>query len=167
MASTVRKRLLNYFEIGVPVPQICGYLGTENENLPNVKDMQHEVYKERRLKMEGGDAKAIGVNHHGQSPLLRCALVSREDCDTFRCIFRQWLSCMGNKAPLAILTDQAPAMRKPLAEVMPNTRHRWCIWHILKKFPKKLGKCALYNDFKNPLKNVIYDNFTIDEFQRR
>ncbi|XP_021736782.1 protein FAR1-RELATED SEQUENCE 8-like [Chenopodium quinoa] len=233
MTSTVRKRLNNYFEVGLPVTKIRGCLGTENENLPNVKDMQHEVYKKRRSKMAGGDANAmmeyfdymqadnhnffhvhrldeegrlkdvlwvdarsiaayedfgdvvcfdatyltneyelpfcnfVGVNHHGQSLLLGCALISREDSDTFRWIFRQWLSCMGNKAPEAILTDQAPAMRKPLAEVMPNTRHRWCIWHILKKFPEKLGKCELYNDFKNPLKNVIYDSLTIDEFQTR
>ncbi|XP_021727205.1 protein FAR1-RELATED SEQUENCE 6-like [Chenopodium quinoa] len=72
---------------------------------------------------------------------------------------------MGNKAPIAILTDQAASMRKPLAEVMPNTRHLWCIWHIMRKFPEKLGKCALYDDFKNPLKNIIYDKFIVEEFQ--
>lgn len=58
-------------------------------------------------------ANFVGVNHHGQSILLGCALVSHEDSDTFGWVFRQWLSCMGNKQPRAILTDQVAAMRKP------------------------------------------------------
>ncbi|XP_021719413.1 protein FAR-RED IMPAIRED RESPONSE 1-like [Chenopodium quinoa] len=233
LTSTVRRRLIKFFEEGLSVSQTRGCLGTENGNLLSVKDLQHELYKQRRLKMAGGDVRAmmdyfdymqadnqnfyhanrldddgrlkdvmwvdarsrvtyedfgdvvffdatyltneyelpfvnfVGVNHHGQSILLGCALISREDCDTYRWIFEQWVSCMGNKAPNAILTDQAASMQKPLAEVMPNTRHRWCIWHIMRKFPEKLGKCALYDDFKNPLKNIIYDSFTVEEFQTR
>ncbi|XP_021758346.1 protein FAR-RED IMPAIRED RESPONSE 1-like [Chenopodium quinoa] len=197
-----------------------------------VKDMQHEVYKARRLKMVGGDSAAmmsyfeymmadnqnffhvnhldengrlkdvlwvdarsraayeyfgdvvcfdatyltndyelpfanfVGVNHHGQSILLGCALVSHEDSDTFRWIFRQWLSCMGGKAPIGILTDQAPTMRKPLEELRPDTRHMWCIWHITSKFPEKLGKCPLYSEFKNLLKSVIYESFILEVFER-
>lgn len=231
--STVRRNLMNYYEEGVPVTRIHGCLGTEmGENMTiTVKDIQYEVYKERRLKMVGGDSAAmmsyfeymmannqnffhahrldvegrlkdvlwvdacsraayeyfrdvvcfdvayltneyelpfanfVGVNHHGQSILLGCALVSHEDSDTFRWIFCQWLSCMGDRPPIAILTDQAAAMRKPLEELMPNTRHRWCIWHILSKFPDKLGKLPRYNDFKNILKSVIYESFTSDEFE--
>lgn len=30
----------------------------------------------------------VGVNHHGQSILFGCALVSNEDCDTFEWVFR-------------------------------------------------------------------------------
>ncbi|XP_021761373.1 protein FAR-RED IMPAIRED RESPONSE 1-like [Chenopodium quinoa] len=217
------------------------------DNLPSVKDLEHEVHKEKekRLKMEGGDATAmmayfdrmqednqnfyrahrldeegrlkdvmwvdarsrvsyeefgdvvcfdatyltneyelpfanfVGVNHHGQSILLGGALVSHEDSDTFSWVFRQWMSCMGNKEPGAILTDQAAAMRKPLEQVMPNARHRWCIWHILKKFPDKLGKCEGYDsimfyfdhfkyyDMNSPLKTLIYESFTVGEFERR
>lgn len=186
-------------------------LSHEKDKFPNVKDLQHEVYKERRLKMEGGDAVAmmryfekmqadnqnfyhahrldeqgrlkdvlwvdarsrttyehfgdvvcfdttyltnkyelpfanfVGVNHQGQSILLGCALglVSHETCETYAWVFKQWLSCMRNRLPLGIITDQATSMRKPLAEIMPSSRHRWCIWHIMKKFPEKLGKCKL------------------------
>ncbi|XP_021759309.1 protein FAR1-RELATED SEQUENCE 8-like [Chenopodium quinoa] len=181
--SKVKKKLMDYYEEGVLVTQIHGCISTEMDdvdNFPTVKDLQHEVYKEkeRRLKMEGGDAAAmmayfdrmqadnqiffhahrldgegrlkdvlwvdsrsraayeefgdvvcfdatyltnknelpfanfVGVNHHGQSLLLGCALVSHEKFDTFLWIFTQWLACMG-KPPGAILTDQAAAMRKP------------------------------------------------------
>ncbi|XP_021758958.1 protein FAR-RED IMPAIRED RESPONSE 1-like [Chenopodium quinoa] len=233
-SSNVRKKLMNYLDEGVSVRKIHGCLGTEmEENLTmTVKDLQHEVYKERKSKMEGGDSAAmmayfeymmadnqnffhvnrvdsngrlkdvlwvdsrsraayecfgdvvcfdatyltneyefpfinfVGANHHGQSLLLGCALVSHEDSETFRWVFRQWLTCMGGKAPVGFLTDQAAAMRKPLAELMPNTRHRWCIWHILSKFPDKLGKLPLYNEFKNKLKSVVYESFTTEEFER-
>ncbi|XP_021758490.1 protein FAR1-RELATED SEQUENCE 8-like [Chenopodium quinoa] len=164
MTSNVKRKLLKYFDQGVSVSQFHGCLGTDVNGIDNfsltVKDLQHEVYKAKRLNMVGGDAVAmmdyfqkmqsgnqnfyyaqrldehgrlkdvlwmdarsratyedfgdvvcfdatyltneyelpfvnfIGANHHGQSLLLGCALVSREDCDTFTWIFQQWLTCM-------------------------------------------------------------------------
>ncbi|XP_021719081.1 protein FAR1-RELATED SEQUENCE 6-like [Chenopodium quinoa] len=145
--AKLRRRCLNYYEVGVPLKKIYGCLVVDNggvENMPKVKDLQHEVYKEMRLKIQGGDAAAmmryfeymqrdnqnfyhairldeegrlkdvmwvdahscvayeefgdavcfdatyltneyelslanfVGVNHHGQSILLGCALVSHE-----------------------------------------------------------------------------------------
>ncbi|XP_021766301.1 protein FAR-RED IMPAIRED RESPONSE 1-like [Chenopodium quinoa] len=97
----------------------------------------------------------VGVNHHGQSILLGCALVSHEDCDTYRWVFRQWLHCMNDTPPKAILTDQAASMRKPLEEVMPTSQHRWCIWHIM------------YQYLKVELKKVVYESITVMEFENR
>ncbi|XP_021769663.1 protein FAR1-RELATED SEQUENCE 8-like [Chenopodium quinoa] len=47
----------------------------------------------------------VEVNHHGQTILFRCALVSRETAETFEWVYSNWLRCMENKTPLAILTD--------------------------------------------------------------
>ncbi|KMT17704.1 hypothetical protein BVRB_2g036490 [Beta vulgaris subsp. vulgaris] len=71
----------------------------------------------------------VGVNHHGQSILLGCALLSHENTETFEWLFSTWLSCMGGKAPVGILTDQCAAMRKALLTSMPTARHRWCLWY--------------------------------------
>ncbi|XP_057251697.1 protein FAR-RED IMPAIRED RESPONSE 1-like [Beta vulgaris subsp. vulgaris] len=84
-------------------------------------------------------ANFVGVNHHGQSILLGCALVSHEDAETYTWVFSTWVKCMGGKAPNCFLTDQDAAMRKALVNAMPDTSHRWCLWHILMKFGKKLG----------------------------
>uniref|UniRef100_A0A803LM64 MULE transposase domain-containing protein n=1 Tax=Chenopodium quinoa TaxID=63459 RepID=A0A803LM64_CHEQI len=56
-------------------------------------------------------------------------------------MFSTWLDVVGGDPPTAILTGQDPAMRKALKAVMPQTRHRWCLWHITEKFCVKLGKC--------------------------
>ncbi|XP_021769853.1 protein FAR-RED IMPAIRED RESPONSE 1-like [Chenopodium quinoa] len=60
----------------------------------------------------------VGVNHHGQTILFGCALVSRDTAETFEWVFSNWLRCMENKTPVAILTDQDPSMRKALKTTM-------------------------------------------------
>ena len=47
----------------------------------------------------------VGVNHHGQSILLGCGLVSNENTETFVWLFREWLSCMSDVPSKAIITD--------------------------------------------------------------
>jgi len=45
---------------------------------------------------------------------------------------------MGNKVLVGIVTDQCKAMQNAIEIVFPNTRHHWCLWHIMKKLPEKL-----------------------------
>ncbi|XP_021768933.1 protein FAR-RED IMPAIRED RESPONSE 1-like [Chenopodium quinoa] len=99
----------------------------------------------------------VGVNHHGETILLGCALVSWETTKTFEWVFSSWLRCMGDKAPIGILTDQDQAMRKALKAVMKGTTHRWCIWHILNKFGQKIGKRVFYPELKMGLHQAVYD----------
>ncbi|XP_021834920.2 protein FAR-RED IMPAIRED RESPONSE 1-like [Spinacia oleracea] len=110
-------------------------------------------------------ANFVGVNHHGQSILLGCALVSRENSDTFEWIFSHWLECMGGKAPIGILTDQDAAIRKALRSTMSQTVHRWCLWHITQKFCRKLGKNEEYQELKEDLEHAIYDSLDAEEFE--
>ncbi|XP_047318834.1 protein FAR1-RELATED SEQUENCE 8-like [Impatiens glandulifera] len=51
-------------------------------------------------------APFVGVNHHGQSILLECGLLSSEDSESFIWLFKAWLTCMNERAPKAIITDQ-------------------------------------------------------------
>ncbi|RYQ95460.1 hypothetical protein Ahy_B08g090760 [Arachis hypogaea] len=81
----------------------------------------------------------VGVNYHGQSTLLRCALMKNEDIQSFKWLFECWLRCMGGKAVKGIFTDQCASMQRAIEMCMPTTIHRWCIWHIMKKIPNKLN----------------------------
>jgi hypothetical protein len=84
----------------------------------------------------------VGVNHHGQSILLGCALLSNELTPTFTWCFNSFIGCMHGKAPSAIITDQCGAITAAVKHVFRTTRHRFCLWHILKKVPEKLGGIA-------------------------
>ncbi|XP_042952232.1 protein FAR-RED IMPAIRED RESPONSE 1-like [Carya illinoinensis] len=77
-----------------------------------------------------------------------------------------WLTCMNGEAPKAIITDQDRAMKNAISLVFPNSRHRSCLWHILKKLPEKLGSHGAYKiGLKSQLLNCVYDSDTIEEFE--
>ncbi|XP_042952209.1 protein FAR1-RELATED SEQUENCE 5-like [Carya illinoinensis] len=112
-------------------------------------------------------APFVGVNHHGQSILLGAGLISSEDTETFVWLFETWLQCMDGIAPKAIITDQDRAMKNAIALVFPNTRHRFCLWHILKKVPEKLGSYGSYKTgMKGALMKCVYDTQRVDEFEK-
>ncbi|KAH9704409.1 protein FAR1-RELATED SEQUENCE [Citrus sinensis] len=110
-------------------------------------------------------APFVGVNHHGQSILLGCGLISREDTKIFTWLFEAWLSCMFDSPPLGIIIDQDRAMQKAIENVFPTTRHRWCLWHIMKKVPEKLGAFKEREGIISSLLFAVYDSLSSDAFE--
>ncbi|KAJ8484644.1 hypothetical protein OPV22_017129 [Ensete ventricosum] len=106
----------------------------------------------------------VGVNHHGLPILFGCGLVSGEDTETYVWLSMQWLACMCGNAPKAIITDQDMAMRKAIEIVFPEIRHRWCLWHIMKKISGKLSWHSNYELIKTTLMHVVYDSMSKEEF---
>jgi transposase-like protein len=121
-------------------------------------------------KYEMSFAPFVGVNHHGQSILLGATLILSEHTASFVWLFETWLKCMKGRAPRAIITDQDRAMKNAINKVFPNARHRFCLWHILKKkkkkkkIPKKFGSNSQYNAIKSAIRNCVYNSHTCDEF---
>ncbi|KAF5465008.1 hypothetical protein F2P56_015042 [Juglans regia] len=112
-------------------------------------------------------APFVGVNHHGQSILLGAGLISSENTETFVWLFDTWLKCMDERAPKAIITDQDRVMKNAIAIVFPNTRHRYCLWHIMRKLLEKLGSHAEFKcGLKSALQRCVYDSQTSDEFEK-
>ncbi|XP_042965675.1 protein FAR-RED IMPAIRED RESPONSE 1-like isoform X2 [Carya illinoinensis] len=113
-------------------------------------------------------APFVGVNHHGQSILLGVGLLSSEDTHTFVWLFRMWLYCMNGRAPKAIITDQDQAMKNAIAIVFPETRHRYCLWHIMRKLSEKLGSHSQFSSgLKTSIQAALYDSQTCTEFEER
>ncbi|KAL2936824.1 Protein FAR-RED IMPAIRED RESPONSE 1 [Bienertia sinuspersici] len=61
--ASMRSRVFNDIDAGVPLANIHDSIARERDGLQNMpimeKDMRHVVDERRRLKMEGGDAKAL------------------------------------------------------------------------------------------------------------
>ncbi|XP_056697919.1 protein FAR1-RELATED SEQUENCE 5-like [Spinacia oleracea] len=182
ITQTILKQMENDHDSGAPVAQIFNNLvGRRNgvENIGKLQDVMWVDARSRAAYQYFGDvvcfdsiyltnkyelpfSNFVGVNHHGKTILLGCALVSHQTAETFVWLFRAWLSCMGGKDPAAMMTDQDAFMRKAIriAMPMPKTRHRWCMWHIMQKFSRKLGSLTYFPQIKVALQNVIYNSLT-------
>ncbi|XP_042965407.1 protein FAR1-RELATED SEQUENCE 5-like [Carya illinoinensis] len=167
------------------------------ENLPFLEnDCRNYIHKARHLRLGAGDPRSraayqyfgdvvtfdttyltnrygmpfapfVSVNHHGQSILLGAGLISSEDTETFAWLFRTWLQCMDGIAPKAIITNQDRVMKNAIALVFPETRHRFCLWHILKKVPEKLGSYVAYKSgLKTGLMKCVYDTQSSEDFEK-
>ncbi|CAH9099441.1 unnamed protein product, partial [Cuscuta europaea] len=110
-------------------------------------------------------APFVGVNHHGQSILFGCGLISNKDTQTFVWLFKAWLDCMEGCAPSGIITDQDRAMQNAIQLVFPNTRHRWCLWHIMKKLPEKMGGHVDKDHIMFKIHELVYDSQHTTEFE--
>ncbi|XP_042974852.1 protein FAR1-RELATED SEQUENCE 4-like [Carya illinoinensis] len=109
----------------------------------------------------------MGVKHHGQSIFFGVGLISSQDAYTFVWLFQTFLECMNGQTPRAIVTDQDKAIKSAIAIVFPRTRHRFCLWRIMRKLLEKLGSHAQYTcGLKSVIQNCLYDSQTCHEFEK-
>ena len=52
-----------------------------------------------------------------------------------------------------------------IEQVFPKTRHRWCLWHIMKKIPEKLKGYKECDSIKFQLQNFVYDFIDVHTFE--
>ncbi|KAL8488238.1 hypothetical protein ACS0TY_024501 [Phlomoides rotata] len=78
-------------------------------------------------------------NHHRGAVIFGAALLYDETTSSFKWLFETFLEAHKQKKPLTIFTDQDQAMAKALHEVMPETFHGLCTWHLMQNGIKHLG----------------------------
>ncbi|KAF2945771.1 protein FAR1-RELATED SEQUENCE 6 isoform X1 [Oryza sativa Japonica Group] len=110
-------------------------------------------------------ATFIGVNHHGQSVLLGCGLLSDETAETYSWLFKAWIACMYGNLPKAIITGHCRGIQSAVAEVIPGVHHRICLFHIMRKATERLGGLSEYAAISKAFQKAVYDSLTIDEFE--
>ncbi|KAM0050910.1 putative Zinc finger, SWIM-type, MULE transposase domain, FHY3/FAR1 family [Helianthus debilis subsp. tardiflorus] len=68
-----------------------------------------------------------------------------------------------------VVMDQDPAMKQAIEEVFPISRHRFCMWHIMKKVADKVGHELCNNDeFKRRMCDIVWtDSIEPEEFERQ
>ncbi|XP_074378349.1 protein FAR1-RELATED SEQUENCE 5-like [Apium graveolens] len=80
-------------------------------------------------------------------------------CGIFLNVFR--------RPPKCKITDQCLAMKVAIAKVLPDSVHRYCMWHIIQKFPSKVGPifCAEFGFMDKLNKFVWSSHLTVAEFE--
>ncbi|RYQ95454.1 hypothetical protein Ahy_B08g090751 [Arachis hypogaea] len=75
------------------------------------KVVHYHEYRELTMHAKHGlpFASFVGVNHHGKSTLLDCALLGNDETPSYGWVFSQWLKCIGT-APQGIINDQCKSM---------------------------------------------------------
>ncbi|XP_010935481.1 protein FAR1-RELATED SEQUENCE 5 [Elaeis guineensis] len=111
-------------------------------------------------------ATFLGVNNHAQLVFLGGALVASETEATFMWIFRSWLEAMHGYQPGCIITDLDEKIQHATSKMFPNSNHRLCKRHILKKVPQKLSDvCLKFKEFHHEFSDCICKSRTESEFE--
>ncbi|RLM58665.1 hypothetical protein C2845_PM18G04040 [Panicum miliaceum] len=100
----------------------------------------------------------VGVNNHFQSTVFGAVLLTTETIDNFIWASQTFISFMGGKEPQTTLTDQCASTAGDIRNILPNTQHRWCRWHVLKNAKENLGSVySQFRGFKGEFHSLITD----------
>lgn len=102
-----------------------------------------------------------GVNHHKQTCVFGCGIVSDEKENTYVWLLEQFLIAMKGKTPLCVITDGDMSMRNAIASVFPDTHHRLCGWHLIRNATTNVGDLCFLQQFKK----CMLGNYEIHEFE--
>uniref|UniRef100_A0A0A8YLP0 Protein FAR1-RELATED SEQUENCE n=1 Tax=Arundo donax TaxID=35708 RepID=A0A0A8YLP0_ARUDO len=106
-----------------------------------------------------------GMNNHGQSILFGTGLLSDLSADSYAWLFRAFLACMKGLFPQAIITEHYNAILDAVGEVLPEVRHRLCLYRIMKDVAENLKEHADFKTIKKALKKVTYGSLKPPEFE--
>ncbi|XP_021763675.1 protein FAR-RED IMPAIRED RESPONSE 1-like [Chenopodium quinoa] len=103
-----------------------------------------ELYKDA---VESEDPKAV---HYVNNYLNYSSLY------TFEWVLETFKKSMAIAQPKTIFTDQDQAMSNAIEKVLPNTRHRLCLWHLQKNFISRFRQLKSNEDFKNMFDKCLF-----------
>ncbi|KAF7823653.1 protein FAR1-RELATED SEQUENCE 5-like [Senna tora] len=107
-----------------------------------------------------------GFNHHRGVVIFGAALLYDETAASFKWLFEMFLKVHNQKKPQTIFTDQDRAMAKGLQEVLPDTYHRLCTWHLMQNCIKHLGNLMKHGShFLRDFKACMYEYEEEKEFE--
>uniref|UniRef100_A0A2P2M6F3 Protein FAR1-RELATED SEQUENCE n=2 Tax=Rhizophora mucronata TaxID=61149 RepID=A0A2P2M6F3_RHIMU len=108
----------------------------------------------------------IGVDNHGLNCFFGCVLLQDENTQSFSWALKTFLEFMDGKAPETISTDQNMWLKEAIAAEMPRTKHAFCIWHIMTKFPDWLSvPLGLQYDKCKAEFHRLYNVHSVEEFE--
>ncbi|XP_076909116.1 protein FAR1-RELATED SEQUENCE 6-like [Bidens hawaiensis] len=96
------------------------------------------------------------TDNHCQNVTVGVGLLSSESIESYSWLLKVFLDFF-DIAPKVVVTDQDPAMKQAISSVFPNSRHRLCMWHIMKKLADKVGVALCNNeDSKRKIRDIVW-----------
>ncbi|XP_074299087.1 protein FAR1-RELATED SEQUENCE 5-like [Silene latifolia] len=115
-------------------------------------------------------APFTGVDDHKKCVTLGAGLIRKETDEYFVWLFRIFLSSKSNKYLVCIINDQDLGIKVGVKTVFRDkTQHRYCMWHIMKNLPDKIGS-TLYREtnFMKELCSCVWEeDIEPAEFEER
>ncbi|XP_076931422.1 protein FAR1-RELATED SEQUENCE 5-like [Bidens hawaiensis] len=107
-----------------------------------------------------------GINNHFRNVNLGAGLIAKEMNESYTWLLTCFLKASGRQ-PKVVVTDQDPAMKQAIESVFTESKHRLCMWHIMKKIADKVGPTLCNNEnFKCRICNIVWtDSIKPDEFE--
>ncbi|KAH9679523.1 protein FAR1-RELATED SEQUENCE [Citrus sinensis] len=105
----------------------------------------------------------LGVNNHYATSFFGCAILTDETVETYTWVLKTFLCAMNNRKPISIVTDGDRAMRKAIKKVVPEARHRLCIWNLQRNAQSNVHKTP---EFVTRFKDFLLGNYRPEEFEQ-
>ncbi|KAL4360141.1 hypothetical protein HN51_020531 [Arachis hypogaea] len=103
----------------------------------------------------------FSLNHHHQTTILGCAILSDETVEAYTWMFQKFLDLMQGCMPLSIVTDGNKALGEAIKSVLPESRHRLCTWHLEKIASSIVDNPSFLADFKV----LMLDFLSLNDFE--
>ncbi|XP_074351949.1 protein FAR1-RELATED SEQUENCE 5-like [Apium graveolens] len=84
----------------------------------------------------------IGIDNHWKSCTFSSTLLYSENESNFTWSCEMLLKVFP-LPPKCIITDQCPAMKVAISKIFSSSVHRFCMWHIMQKFPAKVYSASI------------------------
>ncbi|GJV27331.1 protein FAR1-related sequence 9 [Tanacetum coccineum] len=104
-----------------------------------------------------------GLNHHAQPILFGCGFLHSHSSVSYVWFLQNWLHAMSGKYPLSITTQPHHHIQIAVSQVLPQTRHRFCTWSIIRDTHDKLHQSS--PTFDKEFLKCVYETDTVDEFE--
>ncbi|XP_023755666.1 protein FAR1-RELATED SEQUENCE 5-like [Lactuca sativa] len=99
----------------------------------------------------------IAIDHHKKSVTAGAGLLIHESIESYSWLLKAFLKTH-EKEPTLVLTDQDATIKQAIENVFPNSKHRLCIWHIMKKLKNKISDDLFMNiDFRKRFSKLVWD----------
>ncbi|KAH9698523.1 protein FAR1-RELATED SEQUENCE [Citrus sinensis] len=103
----------------------------------------------------------VGTNHHFRTTVFGFALLANETIDSYTWLLQTFLSTMGNRKPVSVITDGDKAMSKAIKTVFTGCIHRLCCWHLERNAQANLKN----EDFTRKFRDLMLTPMTVAEFE--